>query len=176
MTYLRIILIGYRASGKTSAAKALAKQLGWRWVDTDVEIADADGRELAEIFKAEGEPEFRRRETEVLRRAVKAENVVIATGGGIILAEENRNLLTRAGPVVWLTASADVIRERLTADAQTSANRPALSGHDPVSEVDAVLASRLALYETTANYDVATGGLTPQEVAEEILSQISGND
>ena len=135
-----------------------------------------DGRDIATIFKEEGEPEFRRREAEVLRRLVQEADVVIATGGGAILAESNRKLLKEAGPVFWLTASADVIRQRLAADAETTRHRPALVGADAVSEVDEVLASRRALYESCADHVVATDQRSPEEVAEQILAQLRGGE
>lgn len=174
MTHQRIILIGYRATGKTSTAKALAERLSWQWLDSDTEITKDDGRDrdIATIFAQDGEPAFRHRETEVLRRLVRESQVVIATGGGAILSEGNRQLLKAAGPVFWLTASAGVIRQRLAADAETRRNRPALAGADAVSEVEEVLAERRALYESCADYVVTTNERSPAEVADEIATRL----
>ena len=172
MTYQRIILIGYRATGKTSTATALAEALEWRWFDSDIELAKEDGRDIATIFKEDGEPEFRRREAQILRRLVQESGAVIATGGGAILSEANRKLLKEAGPVFWLVASADVIRQRLTADEETTRNRPALSNTDVISEVEDVLAERTRLYKACADYEVATDGLTSTDVAKKILSRL----
>jgi shikimate kinase len=172
VTPQRIILIGYRATGKTATAKALAQKLAWRWFDSDAEIAKEAGRDLATIFREDGELEFRRRESAVLRRLVRKARVVLATGGGAILVEANRQLLKAAGPVFWLTATADVIRRRLAADGDTSRNRPALTGTDAISEVDELLASRQALYQSCADYVVATDQRTAEEVAIDILEQL----
>lgn len=170
MTYQRIILIGYRATGKTSTATALAEALKWRCFDSDIELAKDDGRDITTIFKEDGELEFRRRESEILRRLVQESGAVIATGGGAILSEANRKLLKEAGPVFWLIASADVIRQRLAADQETIRSRPALSSQDVISEVEDVLAERARLYKACADYEVATDELTPRDVAKKILN------
>src|SRR5437762_782279 len=100
---LVIYLIGPRGSGKTTVARLLAERLGWDWVDADAELEARCGRSIREMFASEGEEGFRRHEAEVLRQLSGRASVVIATGGGVVLREDNRELLKR-GKVVWLTA------------------------------------------------------------------------
>lgn len=172
MNYDRIILVGYRASGKTTTARALADKLAWRWFDSDTELAAEDGRNIAAIFENDGEAEFRRRESEILRRLMREQHAVVATGGGAILSASNRALLKGAGPVIWLSACPEVIRQRLATDPQTLRQRPALEGDDAVGEVETVLASRLALYASCSDHVVSTDELSTEQVTERILNML----
>ena len=99
-----VTLIGYRASGKSSVAPRLARKLGWSWVDCDDVIEQRAGASIKDIFEHEGEAGFRQRESEILAELLQQSDLVIASGGGAILAESNRKLIRAAGPVVWLQA------------------------------------------------------------------------
>src|SRR5580692_307453 len=112
-TQSRVILIGYRATGKTTVGRLLAAQLGWEFADVDDYIESNFGGSIADIFAAEGETGFRKREAEVLSVLCGRERCVIATGGGAILRPENRELMRAAGVVVWLTAGCETIWGRL---------------------------------------------------------------
>src|SRR5215218_314511 len=114
-----ITLIGYRGSGKSSVAPALAERLGWTWADADPLIEQRAGQTIREIFETSGEPKFRRLEREVLVELLGGTNLVIAAGGGAILSAETRHDMRQAGPVVWLRADVATLSARIGADATT---------------------------------------------------------
>src|SRR4051812_17978196 len=102
-----IFLIGFMASGKTTVGRLLAERLGWAFVDLDEVIEVAAGKTVAEIFAAEGEAGFRRRETEALREVVQRRKTVVATGSGAPCREENISAMLAGGRVYWLDVTAE---------------------------------------------------------------------
>lgn len=170
----RITLIGYRGTGKSSVAALLAGRLGCGWIDADAVLEERLGTTIAALVRRQGEAAFRDAETTILRELLDANVGVLATGGGVVVRDENRELLRRQGrPVVWLTAPAEAIRRRLAADPLTGDRRPALLGSDPLAEVDEILARREPLYREVADVAFDTQAATPQRVAEEILAWLS---
>ncbi|AMV21872.1 shikimate kinase [Planctomyces sp. SH-PL14] len=168
-----ITLIGYRGTGKSSVAPALAGRLGWTSIDADVEIEARAGCSIAEIFRTEGEPGFRSREREVLRELLGRPKLILAAGGGAILAPETRAAMREAGPVVWLEASVETILDRMNQDATTASRRPALTAEaDPRAEILRLLAIRTPLYRETATLSVPTDGRPVHEIVEAILTTI----
>src|SRR5262249_35187521 len=101
-----IFLIGYRGSGKTTVARMLAQRLGWTWLDADEELERRAGRTIRTIFAEEGESGFRDREATLLEELAGRRECVVATGGGVVLRETNRQRLRTTGVIVWLTADA----------------------------------------------------------------------
>lgn len=167
----RATLIGYRATGKTSVARALAGRLGVAWIDADLELAGRCGRSIAKIIASEGEPGFRARESALLEELLDNPACVLATGGGVVLAESNRRLLERAGrPIVWLTADAATIRRRIAADPVTATTRPALGGSDVLEEVATALAQREPLYAGLADLVIDTSEVAPQAIAQQVVA------
>ena len=164
-----IFLVGCRGAGKTSVSRLLAGPLGWDWVDTDAVLEARSGRSIRAIFTDEGEAAFRDKEAQVLEELCRHQHQVIATGGGVVLRAENRERLRAAGWVVWLTADAATLWQRLLADDTTAERRPNLSrgGLDEVAEL---LRLREPWYRSCADLIVSTVGLTPQEVTGAILA------
>lgn len=160
-------LIGYRGSGKTTVGAALGVRLGWPFVDADVVLEAGAGMTIREIFAAEGEPGFRDRETATLRKLVAGPEAVIATGGGIVLRPENRELL-RTGFVVWLTAEPELLWHRIQIDPTTGDRRPNLTTTGGLDEVRSVLTAREPLYRATAHL-ITDASRSPELVATDIL-------
>src|SRR5580658_2942769 len=102
---MRIALVGYRATGKTTVARHLATRLGCEWIDADVEIERRAGKSIARIFAEDGEPAFRDLEAQVIADLCGRKKLVLAAGGGAPLREESRRAMRQAGHVVWLTAT-----------------------------------------------------------------------
>jgi shikimate kinase len=164
-----IFLIGYRGTGKSAVAPLVANRLGYDWVDADDEVERRAGRSIAAIFAEEGEPAFRDRESGVVAELVARRRTVVALGGGAVLREENRRLVTSHGDVVWLTATVDSIVKRLAHDESTASRRPKLTAAGERDEVENVLAERIPLYQACATLVVDTEGKTAAQVAEEIV-------
>jgi len=167
----RLTLIGYRGTGKSTVAAALARRLGCDWRDADAVLEEQVGNSIARLVHERGEPFFRDEESAVLARLLAEFDGVLATGGGVVLKSENRDLLRAQGrPVVWLTASADVIRSRLAADPTTGDRRPALSGTDPLAEVAPTLEAREPLYRQCADVAFDTGALAVETIVARIIA------
>ena len=169
-----IILIGYRGAGKTTVGQLLANRLGWTFADADDLIEARATRSIAEIFASEGEPGFRDREAAALAELCARPLGVIATGGGAILREANRQLFRASGFVVWLTASPETVWARMVTDPTTAARRPNLTATGGLEEVRALIAARTPLYRETADFIVPSDVLSPEEVADAILTAWNG--
>ena len=166
----RVTLIGYRGVGKTSVARELAAKLGCGWFDADVELERRLGRSVGEIIREDGEPAFRDAEAALLGDLLTDFEGVLATGGGVVLREGNREQLRLLGrPVMWLQADAATIRSRLAADPATALRRPGLTTANPLDEVDAVLAAREPLYAAVADGAVNTAAQPLDDVVERIV-------
>jgi shikimate kinase len=169
---MNIVLIGYRGTGKSTVARQLALEIGWDWVDADVEVELRAGKSIAAIFADEGEGAFRDLESDVLCDLVARERTVIAAGGGVVLREANRRQLGVCGHVVWLRASPPTILHRMAACATSAARRPNLTTSGGEAEVVRLLAERLPLYHECADLEIDTEDKSPAEIAGEIIRQL----
>jgi shikimate kinase len=166
-----LVLIGYRGTGKTTVAQQLALALGWDWCDSDVEVELRAGKSIAAIFADDGEPAFRDLESKVIADLVAQPRTAIAAGGGVVLRNDNRQSLQRAGNIVWLTATVPTLAARITADATTAARRPnLLAGGE--AEIRQLLVDRTPLYRDVATIEVATDDRAPQDIAREIIDRL----
>lgn len=158
-------------SGKTTTGRSLAARLGWQFADLDSEIEKAAGRSVAKIFEDEGELGFRKRETEALRAILVDADapLVLALGGGTLMAEENRELVRRHCQCVWLKASPEALSDRLAREAE---GRPLLAGQDLRTRVATLLASREATYREAADVAVDTDGVDQEEIVKRIIENL----
>jgi shikimate kinase len=158
---ISVAIIGYMGSGKTTVGHALARTLGWEFVDLDRAIAKSAGRGISEIFRASGEEHFRNLEHRALLDALgETRERVVACGGGIILRPENRELLGRAA-TVFLEEDVNTLYGRTR-----GGDRPLRA--DSLEAFERRQAERLPLYEEVADLKVDVRGRPPTEVAEEI--------
>lgn len=166
----QVTLIGYRGTGKSTVAALIAARLGCEWIDADAVLESRLGTTIAALVQDRGEPVFRAAEAEILADLLGSFRGVLATGGGVVLRPDNRTRLRESGrPVIWLTAPADIIRSRLAADPTTRDRRPALTAADPLTEVEAAIATRLPLYTECADVAFDTGAEPPTAVADRIV-------
>lgn len=163
-----LILIGYRATGKTSLARLLGERLHLAAVDTDVVIEQRAGKTIAEIFAQDGEPVFRDCESQVIAELLRGETMIVATGGGLPLREENRELLKQHGHVVWLKASPETIHRRMSGDPGTEDTRPQLTTLPPLEEISHLLEKRRPIYAEIADLELDTETATLPELANQI--------
>lgn len=167
MKWDHVFFIGPRGCGKTTVAQLFAEWLRVDWADTDREVVLEARMSIREIFEKEGEAGFRRRESECLRNLLNEDVVAIATGGGIVLNKENRDLMCAFGHVVWLTADIDTLWQRIASDPSTSTSRPTLTvgGREEIAQL---MEAREPLYRACADHTVNTTGRTPEQVAQSI--------
>ena len=164
-----IFLIGYRGAGKSTVGRVLAERLGWAFVDADQIVEERAGKTIREIFAKEGETGFRNKESAVLADLCTRSNTVVATGGGIVLRDENRARIRAHGFAAWLTAGPPVLWARMQADPSTAARRPALAGGGLI-EVQELLAAREPWYKACADIEVPVASLSPEQAADAILA------
>jgi len=159
-----IILAGFMGTGKTTVGKILARQRGLTFTDMDDCIVRRAGKSIPEIFAADGEPAFRAMERQVVIELSAQCGLVVATGGGVVLNPANVRDFSACGLLVCLTASPEVILERLRGDT----GRPLLSSGDKGEKIRSLLASRQHLYESIP-LKINTDALSADMIALRIL-------
>jgi shikimate kinase len=172
---MNLVLIGYRGTGKSTVGQLLAQRWDCPLLDLDNEIERTAGMSIAEIFVAEGETGFRRRESDVVRQSCCLNQTVIAAGGGAVVDPASREQLRRSGRVVWLTASAENIHARISGDATTAARRPNLTQTGGIAEVRRMLAERAPIYEDAADLTIDADDKTAADVADAIANELNWN-
>lgn len=163
-----IFLVGLMGAGKTSVGRLLAKDLRMTFVDCDHEIEKRTGVTVSVIFEIEGEEGFRRRESTLLHELVRAPNVVLATGGGVVLRQENREALARHGFVVYLRASVDELWQRTRHDR----SRPLLRTEDPRARLAELFEQRDPLYREVADITVDTGAQSLRQLVSQLEQRL----
>ncbi len=163
-----IFLVGPMGAGKSTIGKLLAAQLGLPFADSDKVLEDRTGADIPWIFDVEGEAGFRRREHEVLHDLCTGIPQVIATGGGIVLLPENRQLLIGNGMVVYLRASLDQLVERTS----KNSNRPLLQVADPRAKLQEILQQREAFYLEVSDMVCDTDDCTPRQAANLVAERL----
>lgn len=164
-----IYLIGLMGVGKTTIGKQLAKALAMPFYDSDKAIKDSTGVDIPTIFEFEGEEGFRIREAKMIEKLTRLQGIVMATGGGAILREENRNHLKENGFIVYLHCSIDRVLERTRRDTQ----RPLLKTENPRKRLQQLLEERQPLYLSCADIKIDTGVLRTKTVIKQILEAYS---
>ena len=159
-----IYLIGFSYTGKSTVARQISVNLHIDFADTDELIESRAGKSIPEIFASEGESVFREMESEVLREVSQWPNMVVATGGGIVLDPENRAVMARTGAVVCLEAQPSAILARMLADETDATERPLLASSNPLARIEAMKSGRQAAY-AIADWTVNTDQLATEEVA-----------
>lgn len=170
---MNIVLIGYRCCGKTSAGRLVAEKLDRHFIDTDEMIIKKAGCSIDEIVSNKGWHHFREIEKDVIKDVSSMGNLVIATGGGVVVNEENIQNLRSNGFIIWLYADIPTISKRLNEDIKTSANRPSLTGDNPSDEIKKVLEQRNPLYKDASDIAVDTTHTSVKEVADLIVEKMN---
>ena len=172
---MNIVLIGYRCSGKTVVGKILARELGRNFLDTDALIEENAGCSIETIISRKGWDHFREIEKRLVEEVSERDNLVIATGGGVVVDEGNVKNLRKNGWIVWLNGKAEVLKERMDKQQRSGKIRPSLTGADPLEEIKQVLDVRTPLYERTATLVVDTSTLSLREVSALIMKSLPKN-
>jgi len=165
-----IILIGFMGTGKSSVGLKLAQKLKMKFVDMDQQIEQITHMSVSEIFKRHGETRFRSEEKLLARKLAGQSNLLIATGGGTALDEENLRLLRSNGVIVCLHASPEEILERVN---RRKGTRPLLKKNVSIEDIKEMLKAREKYY-AQADYHVSTSGKSTEEVSQEIMKLLAG--
>jgi len=166
---MKIVLIGFMGSGKSKVGEALARKLGWDFIDTDKLVVEKGGASIPEIFRTRGEAAFRDLERQVVTEVAKKNRLVIATGGGIPLNPKNMDDLSRDGLVIWLQVSPEKVLQR----AGDISTRPLIDPQDPIGSIAKRLKDRIPFY-SQAPICINTDTLTVSQVADKILANVQG--
>lgn len=159
-----IVLVGFMGTGKTVVSKILASRLKKQRLCIDDMIEWKTGEPISRIFKENGEPYFRKVESEIVSAVSKDKEVVIDAGGGVVINEQNVKHLKEHGVIFCLTASPEVILERT----KGYTHRPLLNAGEPSQRIRELLKERAEYYQL-ADYTIDTSDLTPDEVADRII-------
>jgi shikimate kinase len=171
-----LVLIGYRATGKTSVGIRLAEVLQRPFVDLDQLLVREAGRSVADIVAQGGWADFRRLEKELVARYRDVRGLVLATGGGVVLDPNNVAALRENGILIWLTADPAAIQARLFQDQPRDANRPSLTGGDTIREVAAVAEERSPLYQAAAQISIDTTHRSVGQVVKLVLEALKSEE
>jgi shikimate kinase len=163
-----IFLVGPMGSGKSTVGRALANKIGYQFLDSDREIEARCGVDIPTIFDYEGEAGFRDRESRIINELTKRPGIVLATGGGSILREENRANLKDRGHVILLQVD---IKEQLRRVAFDS-NRPLLQTDDPAARLKALMQEREPIYKSVADVEISTDARRMYHVVSRILRHL----
>lgn len=165
---MNVVLCGMMGAGKTTVGIQLAKRIGKQFVDTDAVITQRYG-DIASIFASYGEAHFRKIEREVVTKLSSKSNLIISTGGGVVLEEKNTLALKQQGKIFFLRAKIPTLVNRLKKDT----TRPLLQGENLEDKLSHLLSSRAPIYESSSDYTIDVDGKTPSQIAEEIISIIN---
>ena len=170
---MNIILCGMMGAGKTTIGIKIAELTGRRWYDTDGVIIDRYGK-ISDIFEYYGEAHFRRLETQIVQELCQKDNLIISTGGGLVLKSENTELLCKNGKIVFLRASLQTLAARLKVDG----TRPLLehSTEGIKERLDGLMRERAPIYESVSNYVVDVDNKSIDDIAKEVISLIEAEE
>jgi shikimate kinase len=163
-----LYLVGLMGAGKTTVGRVLARRLKLRFLDSDQEIERRCGVKIPVIFEIEGEAGFRARETAAIGELTQLRGIVLATGGGVVGAAENRSLLAASGTVVYLHAQPEDLYERVRHDR----NRPLLATADPRARLRQLYGERDPLYRSIADVVIDTGKQGVAALARDLLGKL----
>ncbi len=163
-----VALAGFMGAGKSRIGWELSRRLSLTFIDTDRVVERVSCMRIADIFEAFGEQTFRDYETEVIRRCLRLDNVVVSTGGGTVVRPENRRMLMGRGPVVVLEASPETTYKRTRRN-----KRPILEMGDPTERIQFLMNQRRPFYEEVASFLVSTDGRHSGDVVEEIVARLT---
>lgn len=164
-----IYLVGLMGAGKTTVGRMLAKRLGRQFLDSDHEIVERTGVPIPTIFEIEGEEGFRRREAQTIHDLTGGSDLVLATGGGVVMNPDNRSRLHDTGWVVYLNVPPRLLYERTRHDR----NRPLLQVDDPLAKLEELHAARDPLYRETAHLVVDGSHLVAAGIVQHLMREFN---
>ena len=172
---MNIYLIGFRCTGKTSVGQRLAAALNWSFVDADAEIERDQGMSIQDIVQQQGWEAFRKMEQTVIAKLCRLREYVVATGGGVVLDDQNVHRMKRSGILIWLRATPDTIERRMAADPNTNRSRPALTAQGILNEIEETLWIRNPLYANAMDFWIDTDEAAVDDIGQRILDILNSD-
>jgi shikimate kinase len=170
----RVVLVGFRGTGKSTVGRLLAQELHWPWRDSDQELERQSGQTISACFEQHGEAWFRAAEERVIEQLWSQVPCVLSLGGGAILSPLTRMRLKRDALVVWLRASPLTIEQRMQDDPHTATQRPALSQLDASEEIRVLLQAREPLYADVSLLNYTTDDMEPNSIVRDLVLRFGG--
>ena len=170
-----IYLTGFSGTGKSTVGNVLAIMTGKDFVDVDLVIEEIEGKSIPDIFALKGEEYFRSVETKCLREVAARSEIIVSTGGGVPVLDQNIEIMEDSGAIVWLKATPETILARLSEQSEETGvqnNRPMLVSQQPLERIAKLLKSRQIAYRKS-DLSVDTDGKNPETVAKEIYRSLS---
>ncbi|HSQ33460.1 MAG TPA: shikimate kinase [Peptostreptococcaceae bacterium] len=165
-----IVIIGFMAAGKTTIGRELSKKLDFAFIDTDIEIEKNEKMKISDMFEKKGEDYFRNLETKILKDSINKKNIILSTGGGIIVRKVNIPILKNIGTIVWLNGNRKTIIEHLKC---SDIDRPLLRDPNNIEEkIDELLSKRYDIYKQSCDLEININDKNIQEVTSEILFKL----
>ena len=172
---MNIFLIGFRGTGKTTIGKIISRMLDREFIDADEYLEQKERKTVKDIFDEGGEKLFREMESRVIAELCLLDNKIIATGGGVILREENVKKLKKNGVLILLTADVDTICKRIYRDKFTQQRRPSLTDRNGYQEIEYLLEYRKPLYDKAADFVLNTDSMSVNDAARKIVNFIKNH-
>lgn len=169
---MNIYLIGYRCSGKTETGKLIAGILNRQFIDTDLKIVEKEGMIISEIVDKKGWDFFREKESAVLKKVCNHDKKIVATGGGVILNEENVINMKNNGKIVWLKATFAMVKKRILLDSKTKNFRPSLTSKELDEEIKETLLFRKPYYEKAMDFSIDTDNIDISGVCKAVIRNL----
>jgi shikimate kinase len=170
---MNLFLIGYRCTGKTTIAQAVAEAIDWSFVDADTRLVSKCGKPIKDIVATGGWEAFRRMERSNLKQICTEDRQVVATGGGVVLDADNVAAMRAGGMVIWLSATAETIRKRMLQDKTTRNYRPALTDKGRMQEIEDMLLKRNPYYESACDFCIHTDDVPVSEISKIIIEKLN---
>lgn len=170
---MKIFLIGYRCTGKTTVGKILSDRLDFDFIDTDRMIEQQTGSTILQLVETSGWEKFRQVEKKILFNTKNLKNTVVSTGGGIVIDPENQAFIHQNGYCVWLDADIKTILSRLNMDKNTCSSRPSLTDKDLLNETEELVTLRKPLYEKASHLRIDASFHTPEEIVNIIDRRVT---
>jgi shikimate kinase len=170
---MNIYLIGFRCTGKTSVGKIIAQKLGMGFIDADDELVKQQGVTIVDMVDTHGWDYFRDKESDVIKDISEMDNIVVATGGGVILNKTNVECMKRSGIVVWLKANSETIEQRMLQDTKTDESRPSLTSKGIIGEIQQTIEERSPLYKAAMEFYISTDNVGIEDVADKVILKIN---
>jgi shikimate kinase len=163
-----VVMVGMMGAGKTAVGRAVAAKLDVPFLDSDAEIEAAANMSIAEIFSRDGEPFFRKKESQVIERLMENEVGILSTGGGAFLANSNRDTISAKGVAVWLDADLELLWERV----RHKATRPLLRTADPLATLTEIFNARVPIYALAELAVKADPDFAIEEMADRVIDAL----